>query len=121
MPVPDFWKKYQLKLRKKREAPKTLGFFAKLMGGGKKKKKSGPPKSKVAGFLPSPMQFIDNPIIAKVRAAMIDTVEVFVNAGCFRDMPVEMIPSNLGQDSPGMLKLPGLYGDKVRRCRLTSG
>ena len=74
MPVPNFWKRYRAWQRAKREAPKKPGFFEKLKAKIFKPKKKIATNSGAASFVPSPMQFIDRIITAKVRSALIDTV-----------------------------------------------
>lgn len=113
MPVPNFWKRYRAWQRAKREAPKKPGFIAML------KAKIFKPKAKIAtssgtaSFVPSPMQFIDGPITAKVRGILIDTVAAYINAGCLRDCNMDELPEEVGQGTPGCVKVPGAFCDKA--------
>jgi hypothetical protein len=76
------------------EAPKKPGFFAKLQAKLFKPKKKMTTNSGAASFVPSPMQFIDRIITAKVRLILIDTVAAYINAGCLRDCKVGLCKLN---------------------------
>ena len=37
----------------------------------------------------------------------------YINAGCLRDCAMDELPDDIGQGTPGVIKLPGAFCDKA--------
>ena len=56
---------------------------------------------------------MSDPAQALIRERVIDSLELFVDTMCYRDMPLSDAPLTLGVNMKSKLKLPGVFGQSA--------